>query len=92
LKRGAGKIKGIGLLFRGLDYECRGYLTFDQFYPGILERCVDFTPDEVKLLFVEFDRDNSGIHLDFDCSLNDFFDFFVQKAQLIIMNSFIVLE
>lgn len=59
-KRGATGVKGLARAFRIYDDDHSLSLNFDEFKTGLEDYGVSLTEDEVKELFVYFDKDGEG--------------------------------
>ena len=60
LAKGLSGIKGLCVLFRGMDTDYSQFLTFDEFNKGMRGYNISLSEDELKAVFMFVDRDKSG--------------------------------
>ncbi len=65
VSRGARGILGLARLFKNIDDNNSRSLDFQEFSKCLNEIRVNFTPNDIKALFADFDRDRSGT-IDYD--------------------------
>ena len=64
LKKGLGGIKGLAVLFRGLDKDYSKTISLPEFRQGLKKYGLNVQEDNLVKLFKYFDKDNSG-NIDF---------------------------
>jgi Ca2+-binding EF-hand superfamily protein len=65
LARGANGIRGLSRLFKIMDDDRNHRLELEEFSKGVTEYGLNYSKEEIKELFYEFDKDHSGA-VDFD--------------------------
>ncbi len=69
LRKGLGGIKGLAVLFRGLDRDYSKSISLREFREGMIRYGINMPDEDFKVVFRHIDRDNSG-HVDFHEFLN----------------------
>jgi len=60
LQRGAGGILGLGKVFRRMDDNNSGDLSYEEFKNGLRDTGLQLNDEEYSAIFIEFDKDGNG--------------------------------